>query len=208
MENQMDQTHPKETGQPKTPDQNAKSKLPLIMIILLLILLIPLAGYFIITQTSKNKTSVLPTPVATTSTTPTTSPTQSVAPIATSSPSAKLYLEIPEMNVKIPLSDAIKDAYYQMNNGYVYFSVHSLDSEPECAPTKTSLAALERNNKDEIDQRTGEKYSANPNGVTIGNYFYNIGSAQASCSNNDEKLTVANTAIKAFVDSSKLIEKL
>jgi len=45
---------------------------------------------------------------------------------------AAKYLEIEEYGVKVELSEGIKDAYYEMENGYPLLSVHSLDKYPGC----------------------------------------------------------------------------
>lgn len=63
--------------------ENHKSnKLPFIIIALLLILLVPLGGYFLVNEASKAK--VVPTPTQTPSAEATTAPTSSVSPTSTS----------------------------------------------------------------------------------------------------------------------------
>lgn len=129
--------------------------------------------------------------------------------------SAQKYLEIKEYGIKIPLSDAIEDAYYYTKYNktdditYVYLRVHSLDSESYCNDNyNMSLAALNKVGKDEIDQRSGNKYSDSGNGMVIGNYYYFIDLSQAVCSQKTSNQTVETNARKGFSEASKNITTL
>ena len=118
------------------------------------------------------------------------------------------FLKIPEYGVQITLSDEIKDAYSVKKNGYIYLKVSSLDSEPQCKSDDTSIAALGRVGKDEINPMSGGKYSDSFNGKVIGNYFYYIDLAQYSCAEKPENKVLLDKIRKAFSNASSTIQSL
>lgn len=111
-------------------------------------------------------------------------------------------LKIPEYGVQISLSDEISDAYIVKKDGYIYLKVHSLDSEPQCKNDDTSIAALSKENKDEINPMTNEKYSANPGSTTIDEYTYDIGLAQYSCAESAAGQTKLSNVRSAFTNAT------
>jgi hypothetical protein len=121
-------------------------------------------------------------------------------------------LKIPEYGVQIALSDEIKDAYYinaTADKGYVYLRVHSLDSELYCNDNSNlGVAALNKVGKDEIDQRTGGKFSDSGSGSVVGDYYYYIDLEQAVCSQTASNQTIETNARKAFGEASKTITAL
>jgi len=97
------------------------------------------------------------------------------------------HLTIKEWGVKLPLSDAIKDAYYVVStssqdaNGQpntMWLGLTSLNSKGCNAALanqgqSTQLGALLRVSPTETDPVSGTPYKQlYPNGVTIGNYYY------------------------------------
>lgn len=118
------------------------------------------------------------------------------------------FLKIPEYGVQITLSDDIKDAYFVKKNNYMYLKVSSLDIEPQCKSDDTSIAALGRVGKDEINPMTGGKYSDSFSGKVIGNYFYYIDLAQYICAEKPENKTLLDKVRTAFSNASSTIQSL
>lgn len=93
------------------------------------------------------------------------------------------YLTINEWGVKLPLSSAIKDAYYAPSIGSnkgtdgrhntLLIGLKSLDSSGCAATNRTALGLVFRALPTETDSVTGRLLTQEyPNGITIGNYFY------------------------------------
>lgn len=93
------------------------------------------------------------------------------------------YLTITEWGVKLPLSDAIKDAYYAPAVGSskgpdgqpntMLLGLRSLDSSGCAATNTTAFAQIFRALPTERDGVTGMLLTQEyPHGITIGNYFY------------------------------------
>lgn len=118
------------------------------------------------------------------------------------------FLKIPEYGIQITLSDVIKDAYTVKKNGYMYLKVSSLDEEPQCKKDDTSIAALGRVGKDEINPMTGGKYSDSFSGKVIGNYFYYIDLAQYICAEKPENKALLDKVRSAFSNASSTIQNL
>ena len=119
------------------------------------------------------------------------------------------YLTIPEWGVKIPLSDSIKDAYYVWPGASndedglesaINLGVASLNSS--CGEVSSSnqgydnaLGGVVRTLPTDTDPVSGKLYSQlEPNGVTIGGYYY--GYADASL----KKKTCASQATLQAID--------
>jgi len=128
------------------------------------------------------------------------------------------YLHIKEWGVKLPLSDAIKDARYVVSTSFpthpdglpsgVWLSLNSL-ADPSCDPATNNaggtgaIGAILRvsptyRNPVAPYQLYTDKY---PNGVTIGNYYYAYQSwvTNTSCS----QKTLSQQADKAFAATAK-----
>lgn len=142
---------------------------------------------------------------------PDVTPTLSPSPVDETTQS---FLEISEYGVKFALSNSIKDAYYtpvktQGNISWVYLKVHSLDSESYCNDgSNLGVAALTKVGKDEIDERTGKKFSDSGNGSLVGNYYYYIDQEQAICAQSSSNQIIEQNAVKAFSNASKTITSL
>lgn len=95
----------------------------------------------------------------------------------------KKYLEITELGIKMELDDATDDAYYIMKNGYAYLSLTSLKNIDDCAADETSIAAVSKAKKSDVDEMSGQTYEeiAKTNGKAIGEFVYLITPAQAYC---------------------------
>lgn len=99
--------------------------------------------------------------------------------------SEKKYLEIPEMGLKIELSEKIEDAYYAMNSGgWAYLSVYAFDSYANCkANSETGMAAVASGKVG--DDNFGEPFTEaelEERGTKIGDKYYWIDLAQSDCS--------------------------
>jgi hypothetical protein len=108
---------------------------------------------------------------------------QTTTPTPTPPASTVAYLTIKEWGVKLPLSDAIKDAYYTPAVGSskgpdgqpntLLLGLRSLDSSGCAATNTTAFAQIFRALPTERDGVTGKLLTQEyPDGVTIGNYFY------------------------------------
>jgi hypothetical protein len=93
---------------------------------------------------------------------------------------AKKFLEIPELGIKMELDATTDDAYYIMSNGYAYLSLTSLKGIDDCAADKTSIAAISKTLKTEVDEMTGKTYEQIADKV-IGDNAYFVTPAQALC---------------------------
>jgi hypothetical protein len=207
---------PAQPIQPPIPPQpviEPKKSLPkwLVLVLILIVMVALGTGAYLLGQKSMIK------PVEKTQTVtqlPTTTPTIKLSnqALQISPVQSATYLQIPEYGVKFALSTDIKDAYYlpeTASKGYVYLKVHSLDSEPYCNDNSSlGVAALNRVAKDEIDQRTGKKFSDSGNGSIVGNYYYFIDLEQAVCSQNASNQTIETNVRKAFGEASKTITAL
>jgi hypothetical protein len=118
------------------------------------------------------------------------------------------YLTIPEAGVKLPLTDAIKDAYYSQVtiDGSVYYvlSVHALDSYPECRASQAvyGLASLggftNGQSNGFVDLAT-----AYPRAPVINGKRYYIQPSKSSCvsSSDTKNATIYGRAITAFANA-------
>lgn len=101
--------------------------------------------------------------------------------------SQQQYLEIKEWKIKLPLSKSISDAYYVVSssshgsNGEpntVWLGLKSLDSKGCAAATANTggpypIGAILRINPKDTDPISGTPYTQlDPDGTTIGNYYY------------------------------------
>lgn len=120
------------------------------------------------------------------------------------------HLEVPEMGVKIKLTDDIKDAYYETySDKAVSLKTKSLDSYGDCKENQLSVVALIKVGKDEIDPMTDKKFSVNGSGVVVGESYYYIQGAQYACVDDDQaQLAILSKVRAAFVDAAKSIEQL
>jgi hypothetical protein len=138
--------------------------------------------------------------------TPPKSPSQ-----ATTQTTATQYLGITQWGIKLPLSSAISDAYYVVSTGSqdssgqpntMWLGVTSLGGDCDATKANTStsgitdIGALTRVAPTDRDPVTNSLYTQeDPNGVTIGNYYY------AYVSGIQGK-TCASTATLQSVDSA------
>jgi len=132
---------------------------------------------------------------------------------SSSSPSSQNPLVIKEWSVKLPLSDAISDAYYSVPENSAGFpnayglgtkSLTALDSN--CAPDKTGVAFIYRQTVATHDQNATHSdqtnYPVYP--TKIGNYYYGYANAQSACSQNattNQKQARDSTAFKTAFDA-------
>lgn len=175
-----------------------------ILLLLLLILFLILIGWYVFN--SKNNT---PDPKNASPPPPSASSSQK----SQSVPKAETidYLKIPELGIKIQLSDGIKNAYYYINpnvKDVAYLSLTDLKTT-ECAADKISISAVGKNIKTDHfnDQPGNPTYEDNANGgagVVIGNYAYTVERAQAYCieDQNSADFKKADAAQKEFKASS------
>ncbi len=126
--------------------------------------------------------------------------------------STQKYLEIPEFKVKIPITDANKDAYAVIKtvNGFTFaeLRVHSLDSEKYCNDESSGgLAFLNKVSKDKLNER--EKSIVDTEyAKLIGNYYYYIEGSQAVCTQDKANLNIEVKARGAFLNAVKNITVL
>lgn len=115
----------------------------------------------------------------------------------------KPYLIIKEWGVEIPLSSGIKDAYYVYDSGYAKLGTRSLTAmSANCAPGETGISAISRQTASvrDVNIKMGDPAVYPVNDTKIGNYYYGISHAQASCANtiNDAASTQQLADIKLF----------
>lgn len=130
---------------------------------------------------------------------------------------AQKYLIITEWKVKLPLSDAIADAYYvvstssQDSNGQpntVWMSVKSLD--PECSASRTNQgqtppSTLTRTLPGATDPVSGKTYQQKyPNGTSLGGYYYGY-LGNWSCDTNSSDQAKIQSIDNAFATAAKNI---
>jgi hypothetical protein len=131
------------------------------------------------------------------------------------------YLVISQWGVKLPLSDAIQDAYYivssvsyDANTGgpnTVWISRSSLDdtgcnaNEFEEGGNGSPVGTMVRTLPDEVDNATGAKYTdLYPGGVIIGKYYYGYAARNnASCGN----AAILQTTNAAFAEAISDLKK-
>lgn len=131
-------------------------------------------------------------------------------PPATTPPAPTVtYLDIKEWGLKLPLSDAIKDAYYVPgisskgtdglpNQMWVGFT--SLNTDGCTATNNSGPALIFRAPPTETDPVSGQLLTQKyPNGVTIGSYYYGYEDFTTSSSNpckaSQATLQTVNTAL-------------
>lgn len=128
-------------------------------------------------------------------------------------------LVIKEWAVTIPLSEAVKDAYYVASVSSVddkggvntiWLGQTSLDTlgckASDANVGKKPLAGISKVKPTETDPINGELYTKkNPDGITIGGYyyFYNSWASTNTCAPK-EKLAALDSAIKAAIKSATL----
>lgn len=138
----------------------------------LVILALGATGWFVYQHNRTQATGAASNPSQTTTQQNSTQPAPTVA-----------YLEITEWGVKLPLSEAIKDAYYATSTGSskgtdrqpntLLLGLKSLDSNGCAATNNTAVALIFRALPTETDSATGRLYTQEyPNGITVGTYFY------------------------------------
>lgn len=111
------------------------------------------------------------------------------------------YLEIPELGIKMKLDDDTADAYYYMNSGYAYLSLESLKETDDCAADETSIAAVAKVKKTDVNEMTGKTYEEEAKagyGTIIGDNVYVVSQAQAFCTEKPDEQKLANAARTAF----------
>ena len=172
-------------------------------LVIFTLLIIGLGGWFIY-QHNRTKTSdaVSNTQTNVTSTEPKTEPGPTVT-----------YLEIKEWGVKLPLSEAIKDAYYAVPTGIspnidgkpsgIILGLASLDEK--CGKVTSgvddysnALGGIVRALQDEKYPTSGRTYKEEyPIGVQIGDYYYGFGdmTSEKKCES-QEKLSSIADALK------------
>ncbi|MET0779825.1 MAG: hypothetical protein ABWY71_03240 [Candidatus Saccharimonadales bacterium] len=170
------------------------------LVILGVVVLIGLAGWFIVSSKHKDKT---PAPNTTSSTNDDS---------ANTTTGDTKYLEIKEWGVKFALTTDTADAYYDTSKttplDAMSLRSHSLDSESDCTTAPQSVAAIFRVAKDAPDESLpGKKYSETQDGKTIGDYFYFIQGSQYNCTDNVEKQVVLQGVRNSFNTAGPTIQK-
>lgn len=119
------------------------------------------------------------------------------------------YLEVRELGVKVPLTSAIKDAYYTPTiiNGKTYytFSVHSLDSCNDCRATATNpgIAAIDTYVDGQVDALVGDYSKSFPKAPSILGKRYYIMVSKGGCTSSDAiKLASVCSAAELAFDSA------
>jgi len=116
------------------------------------------------------------------------------------SPQPQSYLVIKEWGVKVPLSDAIKDAYYiytpktQGSGGYVRLSLDAFKGTG-CAADSTSIGEYSRLQKGD-DDGFGNPFTPTESTPLVGSYYYEFIGAQAACSD-DSAVSAKSLAARA-----------
>jgi len=161
--------------QPTKRDQSGFSVIEALLVVLVIAAL-AVTG-FLVYQRHKSGTK---TAIATNS--PQTSTAKQSAQAATQ------YLTISEWGVKVPLSDPIKDAYYNVKDSNItdglpntaWLGLKSLDGSTECNASlmgtihteTTGVGAFGRAHPTDHEPVKGTLYTQLYPGVTIGNYYY------------------------------------
>lgn len=126
------------------------------------------------------------------------------------------YLTINEWGVRLPLSDAIKDAYYipgissKGTDGLpnqMWIGLKSLDASGCAATNNSGLAMVFRALPTETDPVSGELVTQKyPNGATIGNHYYGyenfIANIASSCKVPQAALQSADAALTGAAKST------
>lgn len=141
------------------------------LLILLLLILLILASWYVYKNQQKKKQSA-------------SSSQQQQSTQPANQPEEKKYLKIPEMGLKVELSEKIEDAYYAMHpDGWAYMSVKSLDKYAGCkANAETGMAAIASAKVG--DDNFGEPYTEaqlKAKGTKIGEKYYWIDLGQYDC---------------------------
>jgi hypothetical protein len=147
-----------------------------------------------------------------------TNTTQKVDKPAETKKTETKYLEIKELNVKVPLTSDTADAYYVINRGYAYLSVHALDGtdckvsdetyDDDTGTLKYSgVAALASFKAGDSDEVAGDYQKAYPKAPLIDGKYYYIGRNQYDCTDG-KKSDLYTKAAKAFVEAYPKIQKL
>ncbi len=117
----------------------------------------------------------------------------------TSQPAATQWLNIPQWGVRIPLSSPISDLYYSMSSDgtMATFSTKNLADKYGCTAENVGLSySLVR-----FTSKSSGEENVQPSFKQIGNYWYSIGSAQASCLSEENQ--AANDAIGQVLEPLK-----
>jgi cytoskeletal protein RodZ len=175
------------------------------LIVLVVVLLIGFAGWYMVTKHKDNK------PKATNTTSTSASKNDQKTSNATTGDTK--YLEIKEWGIKFALTTDTADAYYDNKTASPLASMslrsHALDSEPDCTTAPQSIASIFRVPKDaEDDSLPGKKYNETQDGKTIGDYFYFIQSSQISCTQNLDKQIILQGIRNSFNTASPTIQKI
>lgn len=116
------------------------------------------------------------------------------------------YLEIKEYGVKLELSKEIKDAYYEIENGFPYLSVHSLDKYRSCK--KVAVVSKAKAGDDNMGSRWTKQELEERSTLQIGDTYYwvtpgNGGSCSDPTGNNADE---AETNARREFSSAKLLK--
>ncbi len=177
------------------------------LIVIGVLALIGLSGWFVVASKHKDKTTTKTTPSAAT---PVAKSTEQTSDNTTGGETK--YLGIKEWGVKFALTTATADAYYDTKTNSSLDSMslrsHSLDSEDDCTNAPQSVASIFRVPKDTSDDSTqGKMYSQTQDGKIIGDYFYFIQSSQYLCTENADKQAVLQGVRNSFNTAGSTIQK-
>lgn len=119
------------------------------------------------------------------------------------------YLVIKEWGVKIPLTNLLKSARYEMHNkdGYAQLLVDiDGDSAKNCS-NEASIVRIDKYspNAENFRERTSD---LDENASKIGNVYYRIEPSQAACSDNEAIQDQATKIRSDWTDQAKLIKSL
>ena len=125
---------------------------------------------------------------------------------------AEKYLVIKEWNVKIPLTEAISNANYRFENGYVYVGISGAGDICSASSSTGSIAAISRFTASEVDPDTNKTYLSAYDTLEsayrptlLNGYYYSLKGSQAACSDDDAELAKASAAREAYVMQLKKI---
>lgn len=140
--------------------------------------------------------------------------------------SAKAYLAIPEAGIRLPLTEAIKDAYYSVrsegDNKYIHLSTRYFDNLKGFEACRSNATSGEQGLAVVDSAKVGDDHFGGPwtqadleafPNTKIGDMYYWITGAQAVCwnpdafSESDPSVQKAQQIRKAFEAQSTAIEK-
>lgn len=187
---------------PHTPKNQKGFTVIEVLLVLILLSIVGFSGYYVYhTQKSSSTKPAISTTASSTSAGKDTTSTQTTTPSDSTQ-----YLVIKEWGVKIPLSDAIKDAVYAYSVEYgaesAGLSTKTLAAYGDgCEAGGVGAGGIDRQTVTEHDQNAQKDDNMNypVYSIKVGNYYYQYISPQGACSGDDRSAdNVQLSAIQAF----------